>query len=92
MRMIRPQLAAPTINVAEEQDEYKTVVAALVTNPLYKGSPNTTIVCYRPTDEERQQLVAGADVYLHFLGSVAPHIVSVGAERTAEMYRIEVDR
>jgi hypothetical protein len=35
MRMIRPRLVAPQVTIAEDQDQYKTMTAAIVRHPLY---------------------------------------------------------
>lgn len=35
MRMISPQIEAPRISIAEEQEEYKAVTGALARNSLY---------------------------------------------------------
>lgn len=96
--MIRPRLVAHQVTVAEDQEEYKPVTAALVDNPAYRVHGvryNTTIVCYEPSPEEREILALGAPIYLHFLtmgGPLQPHIVSVGHKETAAMYRVEVER
>lgn len=97
MRMISPQLDAPQVTVAEHQEEYKPVVAALVTHPGYGVTVNrefnTIVTCWRLSDEERQRLVAGADLYLSqltFGTAMQAVILSVGAEEPAAIYGVAV--
>jgi hypothetical protein len=80
--MVRPRVQAPTVSVAEEQGEYKTLVAARVTNALYGAIPgadhNTLLLCFRPDDAERAALAAGDDLYvalLTFGGPLQPVLV-----------------
>ena len=46
MRMIRPKLIAPQVTIAEDQDEYKPLTAAVVRHPSYPaarvGFPDNT--------------------------------------------------
>lgn len=101
MRMVRPKLVAPQVTVAEDQEEFKSLTAALVHNTLYQarqtdqGPLNTLVLAFRPSDEERARLTAGEDIYislLTYLGPMQAIIVGVGAEETAAMYGVEVER
>lgn len=109
MRMIRPKLAAPQTVVAEEQEEFKPVTVAYVLNhgypaPLTEHGPlNSAVMAFRPTDEERAAIAAGADVYVSLLTYMKPQqgiIVGVGPEsmtwglvtRDGELRHVEVER
>lgn len=106
MRMIRPKLVAPQVTIAEEQDEYKTVTAALVYHPSYPYASrrvvgqverldmNGLVLAFRPTDEERAKIAAGSDVYVSLLTfgrPMQPIIVTVGEHETAAIYGLEVE-
>jgi hypothetical protein len=97
MRMIRPRLDAPQITIAEEQDEFKPVTAALVYNPLYApvqtdhGALNAIVLAFRPDAEERAQLAAGEDIYVSLLTFLRPMpgiIVGVGSRDMAAMFNV----
>jgi hypothetical protein len=97
MRMIAPQLDAPQITVAEEQEEFKPITVALVRNGGYGSQRpdgiNTVITCWRPTPEERARLAAGEDVYiaqLTFGGPMQGLIVRCGKQDTAETFGVRV--
>lgn len=95
MRMVRPQLDLPTCTIAEEQEEYLPMVVALHDNPHYgtrDGRPNTLISCWRPSQEERERIAAGEDIYLALLtfgDPMQPVILSVGKYTTAKIFGIE---
>jgi hypothetical protein len=105
MRMIRPKLVAPQITIAEEQDEYKPVTAAMVRNPLYHAGltavsdsqivrANGVVLAFRPSDEERAKIAAGSDIYVNlltFLKPMQPILVDVGPENMAEWFGVEVE-
>jgi hypothetical protein len=95
--MIAPQVDAPCIVIAEEQEEYKPVSAALVLHPLYGVAPgrehNSVLLAFRPSNEERARLVSGADVYISLLtfgGPMQPILVMCGKEEAAQNFGIEV--
>lgn len=105
--MIRPKLTAPQIQIAENQEEYKTVTAALVNHPSYPSraarinadpelvQANGVVLAFRPSDEERAKIAAGSDIYvslLTFLKPMQPIIVDVGPENMAEWFGCEVEK
>lgn len=99
MRMIRPKIQATQVTIAEDQEEFLPVTAALVTNTGYDISPdrgyNTVVVAFRPSDEERARIARGEDLYLSLLTFARPMqgvILSVGERETAAMYGLEVER
>lgn len=105
MRTIRPKLVAPQVTIAEDQEEFLTVVGAFVRHPGYKaiavrersGAPligvNTVVLCFRPSDDERKRLAEGADLYLAMLTVNIPGVnLFVGPEEPAQLYGMEVER
>lgn len=95
MRMVRPKLDAPQITIAEEQDEFKPVTAALVYNSTYPavqtehGPLNAIVLAFRPNDEERARLTAGEDIYISLLTFMRPMqgiIVSAGHQEPCGMF------
>lgn len=98
MRHVRPKLKAETITLAEEQDEYKPVTVAVVSNPGYpgaRGTPyNTLVMAFEITPEERQRLIDGGRLYvslLTMLQPMQPILCSIGDHETAEMFGVEVE-
>jgi hypothetical protein len=97
MRMIRPKLDALQVTIAEDQEEYKPVTAALVDHPLYTirdTDYNTVVLAFRPTADELGQLNDGAEIYVSLLtfgGPMQPIICTVGAQQTADIYGIPVE-
>ena len=73
MRMIAPQVEAPSKVVAEQQEEYAPVSVALVSHSEYPvvrtrhGDFNLVLMAFRPSEEERAALAAGADLYISLL-------------------------
>lgn len=73
-----------------------TVVGCVVSNPEYPeigGRPNTILLCYKLTEEEREKLLRGDHLYLHMLtfgGNLQPHILSVGTDHLEQMYGVKV--
>jgi len=97
MRWIRPQLDAPQETIAEEQEEYCTLVGAFLTNPEYglaKGaSYNTVMIACRPSDEERKRIAAGDDLYIGLLtfgAPMQPILVLVGREEASAALHVEI--
>ena len=97
MRMVRPKLVAPQVSVAEDQEEFKSLTAALIYNPLYEapmtsaGPLNTMVLAFKPNDDERARLAAGQDIYVSLLTFMQPMqaiIVTVGSEETAAMHSV----
>lgn len=91
MRTVSPDTGHPEITIAEEQEQFLTVVAALVANDKRARS----LVGYYPdkregpsillrwtfTDEERQAIANGDDLYMMQLtcgAQMTPVAVSVG--------------
>ena len=97
MRMISPQLDAPQVQIATEQEQFFELTAALVTNPEY-GVPvgrmhNTVMLAYRLTEYERQLVRDGADIYIALLtggGAMQPILPIIGKEIAAAAFRIGV--
>lgn len=99
--MIRPRLDAPQITIAEDQEEFKPVTAALVDHPAYPpvptqhGPANSLVLAFRPTDEERARIAAGEDVYVSLLTFMKPMpgiILSVGPDEFASWFNVGVER
>jgi hypothetical protein len=63
MRMVAPRTGAVEISIAEEQLEYKPLVAAMYQNPAYGGAL-TLLTRWRLTEEEKARVAAGEDLYL----------------------------
>jgi hypothetical protein len=98
--MVRPKLDAPQITIAENQEGFKPVTAALVHNQLYPAVPtehgplNTVVVAFRPDEGERARLAAGEDIYislLTFLNPMQGIIVSAGSEEPAALFNVKVE-
>lgn len=90
--MIAPALPIETQVIAEEQEEYKPVVAGLVRNPEFQSvrpdGVNTLVLCFRPTPEERKRLAENDDIYIWLLtfgGPMQPIIVSCGKEEAMSL-------
>jgi hypothetical protein len=97
MRWIRPQIDAPQETIAEEQEEYCTLVGAFLKNPEYglaKGAKyNTVVVAVRPSDEERKRIAAGDDIYiavLTFGSPLQPLLVRTGREEAAATFGVGI--
>ena len=83
MRPIAPRIGFPEVMIAEEQEEYLPLAAAIVEHT--DGS--TSRVCrWTFTKEERQRIGAGEDIYFATPASVplTPHSLQVGWERPEE--------
>jgi hypothetical protein len=97
MRMIRPKLVAPQVTIAEDQEEYLPVTAALVVDP---GMPaprghNAILIAFRPSDSERARLAAGDDIYIAlwtFGGAMQPIQIFAGAHDAAQTWNLEVEK
>jgi hypothetical protein len=103
--MIRPKLVAPQITIAEDQEEFKPVTAAVVCHPTYPGSlrvvageqvrTNGLVLAFRLNEDERKKIAAGADLYVNLLTlnrPMQPIIVEVGPENFAAWFGVEVER
>lgn len=100
MRMIRPRLATAQITIAEEQEQFKPVTAALVRHPQYpgvmteRGEFNSVVLAFRPDAEQRARLAAGEAIYVSLLTFMQPMqgiILSVGPEEPAAWYNVPVE-
>lgn len=87
MRPIAPRIeGADEIDVAEDQHDYMQVVAAIVPkereDALLVGDlrTDTRVVQWTFSDEERQAIAAGADMYFATLANMPmmPHHLRVG--------------
>jgi len=78
MRAIAPRTGAPEVTVAEEQEEYMPLAAA-----IYRYDDGSTGILTRWTfsAEERRAIAAGEDLYimeLVFNGKMTPLVVRTG--------------
>ncbi|MDI7267494.1 MAG: hypothetical protein QME96_05825 [Myxococcota bacterium] len=64
MRTVAPRVGFPEIMLAENQPEYLTTCAAVIT---YDDGSVGVMTRWRLTDEERQRIAAGEDLYLTLL-------------------------
>jgi hypothetical protein len=64
MHMVAPRTGADEITIAEDQLEYKPLVVAVYQTP--QGVP-VLLTRWRLTEEERQLVAAGEDLYLSVL-------------------------
>lgn len=98
MQPTTPKLAAKRVIVAKSQPPYLPIEAALVRHPGFAspwGMTNAHVVAFQPTPAELEQLNAGEAIYLSLLtfgGPMTPIIMTVGAEETAAIYNVEVER
>lgn len=86
MRPIAPRTGEPEVTVAEEQHEYRPIVAAIRRRRL-EDMPGVELVAHVTrwtlTHEERRRIAAGEDVYVEQLtggGPMQPISVTVGPE------------
>lgn len=97
MRNVRPQLRIPTYSIAEEQEEYLTVVGGLldVSNlPKREGAHhNVVVLAFRPSEAEKEAIfMQNADIYITLLTfgeDMQPITVQVGKEAIAAAYGLE---
>lgn len=71
MHMVAPRTGAEEVTLAEDQVEYKPLVAAVYRAPEY-GDAIMLLTRWRFTDEERARIAAGEDLYLGVLTSGQP--------------------
>lgn len=104
MRTIRPELDTLIITVAEKQEEYETVQAALVAHPQFdtmsrrispdsdeRAAFNTHLYAFVPDDEQKARVAAGEALYIGLLTfgfSPQPILVLVGKEEAAQVYGV----
>ena len=78
--MVAPRTGAIEITIAEDQPEYLPLTVAVYGDNKDMG-PRTLLSRWRPTDEERQAIAAGEDVYVGlvtFGQPMQPIIVQIG--------------
>lgn len=78
MRPIAPRTGAPEATIAEEQEEYMPITVALYE---YPNGARGLLTRWTFTPEERAQIAAGEDVYVHQLNfgtPMTPLIVRAG--------------
>ena len=90
-----PELAARIVTVAESQEEYLTVRAALVTSPDYAAPRgyNTVVMAFRPDEAQRRAIAAGEDLYVSLLTFGQPQqpiMVMVGKKTAAGTFGVPV--
>lgn len=78
MRPVAPRTGAPEVTIAEEQEEYMPVTAA-----IYCHNDGSTVILTRwtLTPDERRKVAAGEDIYigqLNFGSPMTPLVVSCG--------------
>ncbi len=61
MRAVAPRVGAPEIMLAEEQEEYKTVCAAVIT---HDDGTIAIMTRWKFNDDERERIAEGEDLYL----------------------------
>lgn len=85
--MISPQVAAPQVTVAEEQEEFKPITAAIV-----QGAHGFShLLAFRPNDDERRRIAAGEDLYISLLtfgGPMQGIIVLTGKHEAAAVFNV----
>lgn len=87
-----PELDARKVKMAEGQEEYETIEAAVVDHPDFPVGGNTRVMAFRPTDEERRKISEGADIYVSLLTfgqPMNPLLVLVGKEEAAAVYNVK---
>jgi hypothetical protein len=80
MHMVSPRTGADEVTIAENQLEYKPLVAAVYQTP---EGVQTLLTRWRLDDAERARVAAGEDVYLGvmtFGNPLQPLIMQVGPE------------
>ncbi len=81
-RAVAPRVGFPEIMLADDQEEYLTTCAAVVT---YEDQTTAVMTRWRLTDEERQKIANGEDIYLSLLGrSMQPVTLEIGRPDWAE--------
>lgn len=104
MQPTEPRLSGRKLRIAEDQPQYEPVTVVLADNRQYPAAngfvddpklrrPNTRIMAFRLTDEDRRRIAAGADVYVAMLtygNPQQPILLSTGPELMAEIHGLEV--
>jgi hypothetical protein len=87
--MIAPKLDAPQVTVAEDQEEFKPITAAICHHP----QGDCHVLAFRPDDQERKRLAGGEDIYISLLtfgGPMQGIIVCVGENEAADIFNVPV--
>lgn len=66
MHMVAPRTGAPEVTIAENQVEYKPVVAALYVHPQFGNAP-VLLTRWRLNDEDRRRIAEGGDLYISLM-------------------------
>jgi len=85
MRPIAPRLGddvSDEVTVAEDQHEYKTLVAAFVS---HENGSRSAYTRWTLTTDERVRVANGEDVYVAFPECVAPHLIMLRPEWAAAL-------
>ena len=96
MESRQPQLDAPISRLAEAQPEYRPVDVAHYMNRTYKRGEkwwNTLIYAFRPTDEERERIMLGGDIYISLLtfgDPPNPINIFAGKEDAAKAFGLDI--
>lgn len=98
MRSIRPRLVCEQVTVAEDQEEFKTITAALVRHPGYGVPPgkehNTHLLAFKPDADELARLSLGEPLYLSLLtygGRMPGVMLIVGEAQVAQLYDVPIE-
>lgn len=96
--MTPPEVRTEKVCLAKNQPEYKVLTVALVNHPTYavpfETRPNSVLMAFRPTDEERQRIATGEDIYVSLLtfgGLMQPILVLCGKHEAAAAFGVEVE-
>lgn len=93
MRPIAPRVKLdgvdmPEIGVAEDQPEYKPIVIA----PVYHGDGTVTVLTrWTFTEEERLQVLMGADVYVGTVHAIGYQMNPMGVSITPEVWGLDAN-
>ena len=95
LRQIAPEVDAPCVAIAEEQEQYQTIYAAQVRHPSLPAPLgwNALLLAFRLDDEQRQAIAEGADLYVSLLtfgGPMQPIVVQVGKHSASAVYNVRV--
>lgn len=97
MNSTRPELEAGEggpcrhVRIAEDQPEYLPIDGCIVRDP--HSQVLTTVLAFRPSAEERELLVGGADLYIGLLtngGPMQPLMVLCGKEEASAVFNVRV--
>lgn len=81
MYMVAPRTGAKEVTLAEDQLEYKPLVAAVYRHPEHDGI--ILLTRWRLTDEDKERILKGEDIYLSvmtFGQPLQPIAIQVGPD------------